>query len=212
MLYPSMPDRLPMQMDLTGQVSTWVDKSPVTLAFPLLIQAVILVSMVFSHVSITRSKRPVDPSAPATSAYAYGLFAHAQSVFLVVFGLLINAAMICLPLSFAWVLTMAQAALVIIIVAVVCVIGSVALSVVYGQAGSRIAARVEGEGGMVDDDDEHWKLGILYFDPDDASVFLPERFGVGWTVNYARPQAWLMIAGLVAAMVVLIVVSMMMVG
>ncbi|MCH3967775.1 MAG: DUF1648 domain-containing protein [Atopobiaceae bacterium] len=210
-LYPSMPDQVPMHMDLSGAVTSWADKSPLVVVFPVLIQVVILAAMAFSHYSIVRSKRPVDPTAPVSSALAYGLFAHAQSVYLVVFGLLIDAVMVCLPLSFAGVLSIAQAALVVMVVAISCVVGALALSLVYGQAGSRIAARVEGDGAMVDDDDEHWKLGVFYFDAQDPSLFLPERFGVGWTVNYARPAVWAIIAAFVVTIIALLVVSAMMV-
>ena len=48
------------------------------------------------------------------------------------------------------------------------------------------------------DDDERWKLGVFYFNPEDPSLFLPERFGVGWTMNWARPAVWaIMVGGLV---------------
>ena len=51
---------------------------------------------------------------------------------------------------------------------------------------------------LLADDDEHWKLGVFYYNPDDASLFLPERFGIGWTMNWARPAVWaIMFAGLV---------------
>lgn len=37
------------------------------------------------------------------------------------------------------------------------------------------------------DDDRHWVGGIVYNNPDDPRVLVPKRFGVGLTVNYARP-------------------------
>ena len=40
------------------------------------------------------------------------------------------------------------------------------------------------------DDDRYWKLGIFYWNHDDASLFVPERFGIGWTINLGRPAAW----------------------
>ena len=36
---------------------------------------------------------------------------------------------------------------------------------------------------------------MFYCNPDDASLFLPERFGVGWTLNWARPAVWAIVAG-----------------
>lgn len=31
----------------------------------------------------------------------------------------------------------------------------------------------------------------------DTSLFLPERFGIGWTINWGRPAAWALTAGFV---------------
>ena len=55
------------------------------------------------------------------------------------------------------------------------------------------------------DDDRHWKLGVFYFNPDDASLFLPERFGVGWTMNWARPAVWAIVGGGVVVTVAFVV-------
>ena len=86
---------------------------------------------------------------------------------------------------------------------------STAVSLVYGQNGSRLLARVsaDGRGGaMPRDNDRYWKGGIFYVNPDDPALFLPERFGIGWTINLGRPAAWafvvgfaLVIAGFIAA-------------
>ena len=51
---------------------------------------------------------------------------------------------------------------------------------------------------MPADDDAHWKLGVFYVNRDDASLFVPERFGIGWTLNLGRPGAWAVIAGFIA--------------
>lgn len=45
--------------------------------------------------------------------------------------------------------------------------------------------------------DECWYLGMLYYNPEDPALWVEKRFGVGYTVNFARPTAWLVIAGLV---------------
>lgn len=45
--------------------------------------------------------------------------------------------------------------------------------------------------------DQCWYLGMFYFNPDDPALWVEKRFGVGYTVNFARPTAWLFIAGLI---------------
>ena len=194
--YPSMPDMIPLHMGIDGTVNRWEPKSPGIMAFPVIMQAFIAACMVFSHWTILKSKKWAEPGAPATSALAYGLFARAQSIFLVVAGVLLTA---CIGLTFELsalnVISLGQAAVAIMVAVVPIVVGSIVLSVVYGQAGSRVFRRMQGSERLLADDDEHWKLGIFYYNPDDASLFLPERFGIGWTFNLARPAVWALLVG-----------------
>ena len=37
--------------------------------------------------------------------------------------------------------------------------------------------------------EEHWKMWGVYFNRRDPAVFVPLRSGVGWTLNFGRPQA-----------------------
>ena len=53
--------------------------------------------------------------------------------------------------------------------------------------------------GRHDTPDRCWKAGLFYVNPDDSSLFVPKRFGTGYTVNFAHP--W---SGVVLAVVILI--------
>lgn len=55
--------------------------------------------------------------------------------------------------------------------------------------------------------DRAWKLGLFYFNPDDPTLFVEKRFGVGYTVNFARPGAWLFIGVILAGSAALVVWS-----
>lgn len=66
-------------------------------------------------------------------------------------------------LSSAGLIGLGQAGLVSMVLCIPIAVGSVALSVVYGQAGSRVFRRMQGGGELLADDDEHWKLGMFYF-------------------------------------------------
>ena len=44
--------------------------------------------------------------------------------------------------------------------------------------------------------DASWRAGgLVYFNPSDAAVLVPKRFGWGWTLNFARPVAWVYLGG-----------------
>jgi uncharacterized membrane protein len=37
------------------------------------------------------------------------------------------------------------------------------------------------------DDERFWFGDIIYYNRDDANLFIPKRYGWGWTVNFAHP-------------------------
>jgi uncharacterized membrane protein len=46
------------------------------------------------------------------------------------------------------------------------------------------------------DDNRYWYGGFLYNNPDDPDLFVPKRFGLGWTINFSHPQAKLALIGM----------------
>ncbi|HEX6518489.1 MAG TPA: DUF5808 domain-containing protein [Streptosporangiaceae bacterium] len=71
-----------------------------------------------------------------------------------------------------------------------------------GQGGWRLNGNVRSlvlATGTDRDDDRFWKAGLLYVNRDDPAIMVGARFGVGWTLNFGNPSAWLIIAGIVAA-------------
>ena len=56
--------------------------------------------------------------------------------------------------------------------------------------------------GRRDTPDRCWKAGIFYVNPDDRSLFVPKRFGIGYTINFAHP--W---SGVVLAVIILMTLA-----
>lgn len=50
--------------------------------------------------------------------------------------------------------------------------------------------------------DEAWKGGMIYYNPDDPALFVPKRFGLGYSLNYANRWSWLFLGGIVLIVVV----------
>lgn len=210
--YDQMPALIPNHIDLQGGVTEYMEKNLLTALLPALIVAFVAAVLTFSHWTIVHSKRAVDPSAPALTAWAYGMFAHAQSILLVGMGTLLSLIGPVMVLAFSGAIGLEQTAVIVLLIAMMAVVAAVAVSLVYGQNGSRLIARVGADGGrgnatLPRDDDRFWKLGIFYVNRDDPSLFLPERFGIGWTINWGRPAAWAMTASFAAVLVAFIVVT-----
>jgi len=43
---------------------------------------------------------------------------------------------------------------------------------------------------------ECWKAGLIYYNPNDAVLFVEKRDGLGITFNFANPWSWVLLAGL----------------
>ena len=199
-LYPSTPDLVPTHIDFAGNVNQWTPKGPALIAFPLLVEVFMAACFIFSHWMTIRSKKDVDPARPAISAYAYGAFARAECILLLVGGSVLTAVLgIVMILMMTEFLSMLVTMVLIIVATLVFVGATIAFSIVYGQSGSRLVKRLEENGDIIADNDEHWKAGIFYWNKDDASLILPKRFGVGWTMNWARPAAWVIVGGFTLA-------------
>ena len=52
------------------------------------------------------------------------------------------------------------------------------------------------------DDDRYWSAGFFYNNPDDPALFVPKRFGLGWTLNFGHPQAKLVLIGVLVVILV----------
>ena len=199
-LYPSTPDLVPTHFDFAGNVNQWTPKGPALIAFPLLFEVFMAACFISSHWMTIRSKKDIDPARPAISAYAYGAFARAECVLLLVGGSALTAVLgIVMILMMTEILSMLVTIALIIVATLILVGATIAIPIVYGQSGSRLVKRLEENGDIIADNDEHWKAGIFYWNKDDASLILPKRFGVGWTMNWARPAAWLIVGGFTLA-------------
>jgi len=78
------------------------------------------------------------------------------------------------------------------------------LTAVYWAILGRISARTEvalGPEGLPMGDhtqDDCWKWGLFYCNPQDMAILVPARCSPGYTFNFGRPATWLIIAALVA--------------
>lgn len=209
--YGSMPDAVPMHVDVSGNVTDMAPKSPMVAAFPVALEVFLAAVFAFCHWMVLRSKKGLEPGRPASSSWAYGMFAHAQTAFLLVMGLACTAACgLGMALAMIGIVSMGVAVAVIIGVALLCVVGDLIVGVKYGQSGSRVF-RMEASDTLLSDDDRFWKLGMLYCNPDDASLFLPQRSGIGWTVNWGRPAVWALVVALVLFVAAFIAICVLMV-
>lgn len=193
--YDAMPDMIPMHIDFAGNVTDVAQKTPMVVAFPVLFEVFMAVCFVFSHWSALRSKPGITPEHPASSSWAYGLFLRAQTVTLLACGLLLTAVIgILMELSFIGMASLQIVLIAVLALTVLVLVATVGVNLAFGQSGSKVF-RMEESDNLLRNDDVCWKLGMIYVNGNDASIFVPKRSGFGWTVNLGRPSAWALMAG-----------------
>ena len=50
--------------------------------------------------------------------------------------------------------------------------------------------------------DRCWKLGLVYFNRSDPSLFVAKRFGLGYTINFGNRWSWAVVGAVLAAVFV----------
>ena len=208
--YDNMPEKVPMNFDFSGQAAGWVDKSYKLIFFAPVIQLFMAILFVFIYFVISKSKQQIDSSDPETSLEQNRIFRYRWSAFIVFGGMAMLLVFSFVQLTITGIVQNSLLTLFVPIALVVLIVGAViVLSVTTGQSGSRVRISINKKTGETvnRNDDKYWKLGSLYYNPDDPAVFVEKRFGIGWTNNWARPVSWIMIAGFLVLIIGLVLLT-----
>ena len=210
--YDLIPERFPVHWNSSNEPDRIVDKTYVNVFMLPAIQLLMVPMMFFSHYSFIKSKQKISPYLSDLSSKQSKLFRQAWSYYFLVVTVLTQLLLSGIhffSLFFAergadWILGMT-------IPFVVIIVGySVYLTWKYGQGGEKLFLNEAGE--LPDevteaDEERYWKWGVWYYNPEDPSIFVEKRFGIGSTLNMARWQSWAFVAGLLAFVVLTIVLS-----
>ena len=211
--FDRIPEQIPINWDINMEVNRSVAKSWLSvLALPAM-QLLMVPVLQFAYYSFIKSRQKLSPIAPQVSSEKSRLFRVAWSRFFYVITILTQLLMSLLFLYsmfiqvgyFDWMIAF-------ILIHLVVTIGSaIYLSIRYGQAGEKLSLagdRPEDSQPYFDpEDDSHWLAGMIYYNPDDAAVFVEKRYGIGSTLNMARWQSWLALLGLLLFVVLTLVLS-----
>jgi len=61
-------------------------------------------------------------------------------------------------------------------------------------------------------DDRYWNAGVFYNNPDDPALFVPKRFGIGWTLNFGHPQGRFVLIGSLLVLLLLMILPLLVSG
>ncbi len=211
-IYPSLPDKIPTHWDIKGNVDGYMNKSMFSVLLMPLTQVLMAVIIYMSYYFMIRSKQQINPNNPEISLKKNIIFRKAWSIYFIVTLTLIEILFAFLNMMTLGIFrNMKLFNIFSFIFYGIIIVCSIGLSIVLGQGGDRLKLKEENDisKGCDIDDDRLWKLGnTIYYNPDDSSIFVEKRIGVGWTVNAGRPIGmFLMILPFVITIVILLLVK-----
>lgn len=198
--YDRLPEQIPINYNLSGEVTNWQEKSYGRVLILPALQLFLVLIFLFVNIIIAKSKQQVSAENPEGSLRQNLMFRRRWSIFLYL-SLLAMVFMFSFMQVGDYFLQIEAIYLILlpIIISSAMVIGAIILALTTGQGGSRLSLSDELDDKVINrDDDRYWKLGQFYFNKEDPSMFIEKRFGIGWTMNFARPLGWVFLLSVIA--------------
>ncbi len=203
--YPSMPDTIVTHWNGAMEADAWAVKSIGHILVLPIISLVMTAFMLGCNFIIYRMKLQVSQDNPALSYAQHRVYRRLMSHVLGFITLCICAMFLVLqPMMLnLWIPSGLFMVGFMLVPTTLMIVPPVWVSVKAGQAGNKLNpaitdADVAAAGYPQPDgtltrksfsDDRYWKLGMFYFNREDPSIFVEDRFGNNGGLNYARPGA-----------------------
>lgn len=205
-----IPQRFATHYDGQLQPDVWADKSTWTVFGILIFGAALCLMMTGISIALARGgSRSIARRFPAGSeAYAHAAKRH-RAVLWILLAVSIQMAVIFAMVSLGPLLedAGAQRTLLVAVLAITFLDILVVPLLLITPAGRSLLQPSEAEKKYLEPGaTEHWKAGMFYYNPDDSRLWVEKLTGVGYTFNFARPAAWVILGVLLLAPIVVLVV------
>lgn len=195
--YPSLPPTLTIHWGANGQPNGFATTSAWSAFSVVFTQVFITVLFVGLAGYIPHFRQELDAEHPEASARQHRAYQREMIKGLLFLAACANVSMLLSSLMI-WTILPASNGNLAIGVTIPLMIGTLGLAAIAlraGQGGSRLRAwsgeRDHTAAGVVNrDDDSHWVAGVFYVNRDDPALIVNKRFGIGWTLNFGHPAAW----------------------
>lgn len=201
--YNRIPNQFPIHWNSQNIPDRSVEKSPLSVMMMPAMQLLMIPVLAFSHYAFIKSKQKLLTNYPQITSYQSKKFRRAWSINFLVTSIatqLLLTSTNFFSLFFAEDMAFGWMGLLIGLFIFGIVGYSSFLTWKYGQGGEKLVfSEIDEPVEEVTevDEEKYWKLGVFYYNPEDPSIFVEKRFGIGSTINLARWQSWACIAGLV---------------
>ncbi|MCC5911075.1 MAG: DUF1648 domain-containing protein [Clostridiaceae bacterium] len=190
--YPHLPEEIPIRFDYSGEAIGYSTKSFFS-GFGLpLTQLGITILFYFIYRMIKGVKPSIQASRPKVSLQQNQIAKYYWAIYLLGTLVVLQLHFSYIQLNVLQVINPAAPVNLLIHAFAIAIpmLGAILVAVKTGQSGSRIKVELseEADTNVIDrEDDRFWKWGMFYYNPEDPSLMIEKRFGIGWTINCGRP-------------------------
>ncbi|GKU26510.1 DUF1648 domain-containing protein [Clostridium folliculivorans] len=194
MKYDQLPSKIGIHWNIYGVADNFIDKSVGAVITNGMMMVILVGILAFANYSIAISKNKIDVAQPMSSSQKLYKFKRFNSIMLFSLTLVISSLITVFNLNSLNLISvnLAKITPVLIVAFVLIIFVPIFLTFKLGQGGSNLKTSTNED---IDntvsniDDDIFWKLGSIYYNPNDPSLFVEKRFGVGWTLNFGNKIA-----------------------
>lgn len=190
-LYPRLPPRIAVHFNGAGLPNGWAEKSPAdVLLLPACALTILLLFDLIAWTMLIASRRmrsPVSAGSPKTMCASVRFLQWMTAAMALT---LVGLQQMTLTPQTHGALPSAKMMLLPVLLILVTVAAGV-VWIGWVQMGEVKVALAAPHG---EDSRQYWKAGCLYYNPGNPDLLVERPNGLGWTLNFARPAAWGLLA------------------
>lgn len=212
--YDRIPNPMPMHYNSAGEVDGWTEKTYFSVLLLPMISLAMTGIFYFVYRIIGKSKQQISAKRPRISSKQNRKFRRIWSGYAIGSATLMNIlfAYIQLNLLRQPIEKAEEIMFVTLGLTLIMIIATFVIGIYVGNGGSKLKLEEEKEEEWEveeSDDDRYWKWGSIYYNPNDPSVFVEKRVGIGWTVNMGTKKGKAYIIGTLIFTVLIIIMAIM---
>lgn len=180
--YASLPELLPTHWNLWGEADAWQIKTPLTLTIHHMIQLLLcgVLYYVSDQIFTTRGKLDVEHYEASKYALLSYLRGMGYSLYIITLSIMLLFTLTTVSMVNGTSLRIGF----MIFSLILPILGSLYMFIIWVKYRKNTPSHTSYS---PEDDERHWIWGSLYYNPDDPSLFIEKRYGIGWTLNIGHP-------------------------
>lgn len=175
--YNSMPDIIPTHWGITGEADAFSKKSIFSVFGPIFMSIAVSILIYICSVYSLKSRAKLSTDNISESKLANLNFLNKFAITFLILNL--SCQIIFINILIATVNSSNVNTIIMWTATIALIVAAIYQTYIYYKSPSKSKNAVY----SVDDDDNNWLLGTFYNNPNDPSLFVQKRFGVGWTIN-----------------------------